>query len=75
MPEIDRSQDGRDAAVDAPSPESAPVGRDRGAALADAGTRREHALAYRATVDAAYAEYAGRRPDADARPGAGSRER
>jgi Papain fold toxin 1, glutamine deamidase len=72
MLETDRSQDGRDTAVDTPSPPSTPVGRDRGAALADAGVRREYALAYRATVDAAYAEHAGRRPDADARRGAGS---
>jgi hypothetical protein len=74
MLETDRSQDGRDTAVDTPSPESAPAGRDRGAALADPGIRREYALAYRATVDAAYAEHAGRRPDADARRGADSRD-
>jgi Papain fold toxin 1, glutamine deamidase len=70
MLELDRSQDGRDAAVDTPSPESTPVDRDRGGALANAGIRGNYALAYRATVDAAYAEYAGRRPDADARRGA-----
>jgi hypothetical protein len=45
---------GPDGAPDAPQPVSA-AGADRGAVLADARTRQEYDLAYRATVDAIYA--------------------
>ncbi len=55
MPGIDRLRDGPDAVSGMERSESAVAGRDRGV-LAEAGTRRECALAYRATVEAVYAE-------------------
>ena len=55
MPGIDRLRDGPDAVPGIERSESAVTGRDRGV-LAEAGARRECALAYRATVEAVYAE-------------------
>jgi hypothetical protein len=50
----DRPGDAPDAVPEARRPD----GADRGAVLAEARTRREYALAYRATVDAVYARAA-----------------
>jgi hypothetical protein len=55
---MDRPGDDPDAAPDVPRPEGAAASAYRGAVLADACTRREYALAYRATVDAVYAKAA-----------------
>jgi Papain fold toxin 1, glutamine deamidase len=54
MAGTDRPPGHPDAAPDARTPEGAATRQDRGA-IADAGTRRECALAYRVTVDAVYA--------------------
>lgn len=58
MSGTDRLRDALDAAPEAPPPEGTAAGAGRGAVLADASTRKEYALAYRATVDAVYARAA-----------------
>jgi hypothetical protein len=55
MSRTGRAGDGPDAIPDEPRHETA-VGVDRGTILTQACARRECALAYRATVDAVYAE-------------------
>jgi hypothetical protein len=55
---MDRPRDDPDATPDAPRAAGTAAGADRGAVLAGARTRQEHALAYRATVDAVYARAA-----------------
>ena len=52
----DRAGDGPDAIPDMPRRESAAAGVGRGTILAEARTRREYALACRATLDAVYAK-------------------
>jgi hypothetical protein len=58
MSGTDRPRDAPDAAPDAPQPEGTAAGAGPGTVLTDARTRQEHALAYRATVDAVYAKAA-----------------
>jgi hypothetical protein len=55
MSGTDRAGDGPDAIPDVPRRETA-AGVDRGTILTEARARREFALAYRATVDAVYAQ-------------------
>lgn len=55
MSGIDRPGDGPDATTGRPRTESAAPGPDRGDVLTDARSRRECALAYRATIEAVYA--------------------
>jgi Papain fold toxin 1, glutamine deamidase len=45
------------------TPSADAAGADRGAFLTDVRPRRDYALAYRATVDAVYASYAGTQPE------------
>ena len=54
----DDQRDASDGVPDTPRPESTVTSADRGRLLADARTRQEYALAYRATVDAVYAKAA-----------------
>lgn len=54
----DDQRDASDGASDTPRPENTVPSEDRGHLLADARTKQECALAYRATVDAAYAKAA-----------------
>jgi hypothetical protein len=56
--ETDRPRGTPDTVRDAPRPDEAQVGVDRGAVLAAPRARHEYALAYRATVDAVYARAA-----------------
>jgi hypothetical protein len=56
MSGIDRPGDGPDAFPGMRRAESAAAGTERATALAGVGSRRECALAYRATVEAVYAE-------------------
>ena len=62
----DRARGDPDAVPDVPRPENAAARLDRGSVIADAGTRRACALAYRATVEAVHAaagyDSAARRP-------------
>jgi hypothetical protein len=58
MSELNGAGNGSDPAPDSPRRESAAVGVDRGTILTTARDRRECALAYRAVVDAVYAETA-----------------
>ena len=55
MPGIDRLEHGPDSISVRPGAESPPAGTDRGGVLADARSRRECALAYRAMAGAVYA--------------------
>ena len=52
----DHQRDASDGAPDTPRPESTAPSAGRGHVLTDARTRQEHALAYRATVEAVYAK-------------------
>jgi hypothetical protein len=56
MSGMDRPGDGPATTPDVPQRESAAIGVDREVILTEARDRRECALAYRATVDAVYAE-------------------
>jgi hypothetical protein len=66
MSGIDQPAQGPDSAPDAPRPGHRETSAARGTVLADGSLRREYALAYRATVEAVYAQ-AGR--DAETRQG------